>query len=104
MAIENWPQQVPRVAVVVSVFLLAACAANLTEDQRIALEYDRVERQASIQEFVASCESGGQTVVYTGPTYHKLRDPVKHVPRHARLRDYACASQQALNREFGFGS
>ena len=103
MTIEPWPRRGYLVAGLISVALLAACATNLTEDERLALDYERVERQESIRGFVASCERSGQTVVYTGPSYHRLRDPVEHVPNHARLSDYVCTDERTISREFGTG-
>ena len=103
MTIEFSPQRGYVIVALISVSLLAACATNLTEEQQLALDYERVERQESIRGFVASCERRGQTVVYTGPSYHRLRDPVKHVPSHARLSEYVCADEATIGREFGTG-
>ena len=103
MTIDTRPRLGYIVAGLVAVSFLAACATNLTEEEQLVRDYDRVERQESIRGFVASCERRGQTVVYTGPGYHRLRDPVKHVPSHARLSDYACTDERAISREFGTG-
>ena len=72
--------------------LLCGCASQLTEDEEIALAYAETERREAIREYVRSCEAAGYVVIYTGRTYQKLQDPVKRVPSHARLADYACAS------------
>ena len=96
-------QRIPLLAGVLSVSLLAACATELTEDQQFAREYERVERHESIREFMSSCEYAGHVVLYTGPTYQKLRDPVKHIPSNARRSDYVCASQRSISRAFQAG-
>ncbi len=103
MTIENGSQRCTIVAAALSVSLLAGCATNLTDDERFAREYERAEMHGSIREFVYSCESAGHVVLYTGPSYHRLRDPVIHIPSNARLLDYACANQNAISREFGLG-
>ncbi len=69
--------------------LITACAP-LTEDERFAMEYQSVERQEAIRSFIRSCESAGYTVYYAGPSYPKLQDPVKRIPRHAHQSDYSC--------------
>ena len=81
--------------------LMGGCASNLTEDEKLAIEYERVERQVEIREFMASCERAGNVVLYTGPVYHKLRDPVKHIPSHARRSEYACTSAAWAMRGIG---
>ena len=95
MSISNWLR---ISSVVTTVALLSACASQLSEDELFALRYERAERIEAIREFVVSCESAGFTVVYTGPSYQKLRDPIKRPPGHAHLSDYACANNQAVDR------
>ena len=92
-----------RVAILLSLSLIAACASSLTEDDSLMREYVRVERMESIRAYVAACEQSGHTIVYNGPSYHKLRDPVKHIPNHATLKNYACVSVNTVDREFGTG-
>lgn len=104
MVVWNQPRRVGFVAGLLSMSLLTACASSLTEDERVALRYERAEREDSIREFVAGCEAAGHSVLYTGPTYQKLRNPVKHVPSHARLTDYQCVTQAALDRFLTGGS
>ena len=82
---------------------VSACATDLTEDERLMREYTRVERVESIRAYVAACEQAGNTIVYSGPSRQKLRDPVKYVPGHAREKDYVCVSTTTVNREFGTG-
>ena len=85
------------VAIAVSVTLLYGCAGPLTEDEKIAAEYARVERKEAIREYVAGCEAAGYTIFYTGPTTQKLRDPVKRIPNHAQLADYQCVNQTGVS-------
>ena len=86
-----------------SLIVLAACAGGPTTDEQLALEYARAERIASIQDFVLACEKSGRTIVYLGPSYHKLRDPVRRPPSHARLSDYSCQSNEQVSRDIGVG-
>lgn len=100
----KWQSQFAcRITVLVSLSVVTACASHLTEDDRLMREYARVERMESIRAFVAACEQSGHIIVYNGPSYHKLRDPVKDVPGHATLKDYVCVSATTVNREFGTG-
>lgn len=93
-----------RIAVgLLAALMIAACAGNLTEEDKQAREFERLERKAEIQTFIAFCEQAGRTVIYTGPTYQKLRDPVKQVPNHARLSEYRCAGSTTVNRQLGAG-
>ena len=90
--------------IIVAVGATYGCATSLTEQEQFEQEYARVERKESIRLYVAECERKGNTIVYTGPTYQKLRDPAKHIPWHARPADYQCVTHNAINREFGTGS
>ena len=66
----------------------------MTEDE----QYERLAAfhasRAEIRAFINNCEAADYVVVYTGPTTHKLRDPVRRIPRHARPSDYQCASDR----------
>ena len=75
-----------------SAMLLSACASQLSEDDYLALAYEATERREAIRDFIRSCEVAGYIVVYTGRSYQKLRDPVRRVPSHARLSEYACTN------------
>lgn len=82
---------------------LAACAGNLTEDEEFERAYAGLERKEAIRDFIAACEGSGHVVVYNGPTYHKLRDPAKHIPSHANLADYSCTTERGMRRGYGVG-
>ena len=90
-----------RILCVLVLFSVTGCATSLTEEERLEREYAIVENQEAIREFVRNCELAGHQVVYSGPVYQKLRDPVRRVPKHARLTDYQCANERAVAREFG---
>lgn len=85
------------------IFWLTACASHMTDEERQVREIERYERKLEIQTFVAHCEGQGRTVIYTGPTYQKLRDPIKQVPSHARLSDYRCAGSTTVAGQLGTG-
>ena len=78
--------------------LLTGCAANLSEDEAFAQQYAAVERKEMIREFVNACEANGNVVVYTGPSTHKLRDPIKRIPNHAHRSDYQCTMSSEAER------
>lgn len=100
MSIERYVQRVSFVAGLLCVSLLAGCAGQLTEDEKFARAYAKAEREESIRNFIYSCESGGNAIIYTGPSYQKLRDPVKYIPTHARLMEYQCVQAAALARRY----
>lgn len=77
---------------------MAACAANLSEDQVLERQYAAVERKASIREFITVCETNNNVVVYTGRTTHKLHDPIKRVPSHVNRSDYQCTTPREVQR------
>ena len=93
-----------RLPIIATVGGLCGCATSLSEQEQFEREYARVERKESIRLYVAEGEQAGHTVVYSGPSYQKLRDPRKSIPGHARLTDYQCVSSDAVNREFGTSS
>ena len=83
---------------------LAGCSTHLTEDEQYEREVAFHERVDQIRTFIDACESADHVVFYTGPTTHKLRDPIKRIPRHARPSDYHCASSrdtEAFQLEMG---
>lgn len=103
MNTRNLSRRIQIVAGLLTVSCLSACITPLTEEEQFAREYARAEREESIRTFIVSCEAGGNAVVYTGGSYHKLRDPVKHIPGNARLSEYQCVTAAALNRGMGIG-
>ena len=89
--------------ILIGTLQIGGCASQVSVDQQIAREYERTERREAIKRFIASCESSGSVVIYTGPSYQKLRDPVRRVPGHARLSEYQCVSTAAVSRDIGVG-
>jgi len=77
---------------------LMGCAANLSEDEVFEQQYAAVERKEMIRDFVNACEANGNVVIYTGPSTHKLRDPIKRIPRHAYRSDYQCTRTSEVER------
>ncbi len=77
---------------------LTGCAANLTEDELFEQQYAAVERKEMIREFIIACEANGNVVVYTGPSTHKLRDPIKRIPKYADRSDYQCTRSGEVER------
>ena len=77
-----------------SCLALFGCSTHLTEDEQYEREVAFHERVDQIRAFIDACESADYVVFYTGPTTHKLRDPIKRIPRHARPADYHCASSR----------
>ncbi|MGI9201315.1 MAG: hypothetical protein ACR2QL_09660 [Woeseiaceae bacterium] len=77
---------------------LMGCAANLSEDEAFEREYQAVERKQLIREFIDGCEAGGNVVVYTGVSTHRLRDPIKRIPNHANRSDYQCTTTSEVER------
>ena len=77
---------------------LAGCAANLTEDELFEQQYAAVERKANIYEYINACEANDNVIVYTGPSTHRLRDPIKRVPNHADRSDYQCTTSTGVER------
>jgi len=77
---------------------LIGCAANLSEDEASEREYQAVERKEMIREFIYSCEAGGNVVVYTGVSTHRLRNPIKRIPNHANRSDYQCTTTSEVER------
>lgn len=73
---------------------LGGCASALTEDERYEREVAFHESRDQIRALINACESADHVVFYTGPTTHKLRDPIKRIPRHAHPSDYHCASRR----------
>lgn len=71
---------------------LGGCASQLTEDEQYEREVAFHESRDQIRAFISNCEAVDHVVFYTGPPTHKLRDPIKRIPRHARPSDYHCAS------------
>ena len=90
-------QSLPVLGVLFFVQLMG-CASNLTEDEIFEQQYAAVERKEMIREFVNACEANGNVVIYTGPSTHKLRDPIKRIPNHANRSDYQCATTSAVER------
>ena len=78
--------------------LLTGCAANLSEDEVFEQQYAAVERKEMIREFVNDCEASGNVVIYTGPSTHRLRDPIKRIPNHANRSDYQCTMTSEVRR------
>ena len=77
---------------------LLGCATNLSEDEIYEQQDAAVERKEMIRGFINACEANGNVVFYTGPSTHKLRDPIKRIPRHANRSDYECTSTSAVER------
>ena len=77
---------------------LAGCASNLTEDEQFERHYAAVERKLDIRAYIDSCEAADYVVLYTGPSTHRLRDPIRHIPNHARKSDYVCGSRTDMER------
>lgn len=77
---------------------LTACAANLSEDEVFEQQYAAVERKEMIREFINVCEANDNVVIYTGPSTHKLRDPLKRIPIHANRSDYQCTMSNEVER------
>ena len=83
--------------ILVSVYL-TGCATNLSEDEVFERQYAAVERKEMIREFVNTCEANDNVVIYTGPSTHKLRDPIKRIPKHANRSDYQCTTTNEVER------
>jgi len=94
---RNTVRQVVYSSILVSIGL-TGCAGNLTEDERFEDQYAAVERKEQIRSYIDSCEAADRVVLYTGPSTHRLRDPIKTIPNHARKSDYACGSSRELER------
>jgi len=77
---------------------LAGCAANLSEDEVFEQQYAAVERKESIREYINACEANDNVIVYTGPSMHRLRDPIKRIPGHANRSDYQCTTSNGVER------
>jgi hypothetical protein len=90
-------QSVSVLGILVSVHL-TGCAANLTEDEIFEQQYAAVERKENIREFINVCKAKDNVVIYTGPSTHKLRDPIKRVPNHASRSDYQCTTTSEVER------
>ena len=91
-------QQLTAVVCACIATFLGGCAANLTEAERYDRQAAYEEKRDLIHAFVNNCETAGHVVMYTGPTTHKLRNPVKYVPRHARSSDYKCVTAADIER------
>ena len=90
-------RSLPVLGVLLSIQLMG-CATNLSEDQIFERQYAAVERKEMIREFVNTCEANGNVVIYTGPSTHKLRDPIKRIPNHANRSDYQCTMTSEVER------
>ena len=101
LSTKSWPRCATTLAAIA--LLVAGCSSNRSVDDKLALEYERAERQASIQAFMSACEQAGRIVFYTGPSRNKLRDPVRNPPPYARLTDYRCEDQTAVGIGLGVG-
>ena len=77
---------------------LTGCATNLSEEAVLEKQYAAVERKEMIREFVNACEASGNVVIYTGPSTHKLRDPIKRIPNHAKRSEYYCTTSSEVAR------
>lgn len=84
------------IAIVLAAMQMQGCATGLTEQDRYEVHTLRAERMDEIRQFIKACEDAKMVALYYGRTTQKLRDPFKHIPRHARLSDYACASGHAV--------
>ena len=83
---------------------LIGCSTHLTEDEKYERQAAYDERRAQIRAIINDCEAADYVIFYTGPTTHKLRDPIKRIPMHARPSDYHCASSrdtEAFQLEMG---
>ena len=90
-------QSLPAIGILSSA-LLMGCATNLSEDEVFNRQYAAIERKEMIREFVDTCEANGNVVIYTGPSTHKLRDPIKRIPNHANRSDYQCTRAGEVER------
>lgn len=70
----------------------------MTEDEIFELQYAAVERKESIREFIDVCEANKNVVIYTGPSTHRLRDPIRRIPNHANRSDYQCTNTKEVER------
>ena len=86
------------IAILLVAFQIQGCATSLTEEERYEGRALDAERMDEIRNFIAACEGAKMVAIYEGPKTNKLRDPTKHIPRHAHLTDYACASERAVGR------
>ncbi len=77
---------------------LTGCAANLSEDEVFEQQYAAFERKEKIREFINVCEANDNVIIYTGPSTHKLRDPIKRIPNHASRSDYQCTTTSEVER------
>ena len=78
--------------------LAGGCATSLDEASEYELQASLIEKAEQIEAFIYNCEASGNVVMYTGPSTHRLRDPIKRIPRHARPSDYTCTSSQEIER------
>lgn len=90
-------------AILLPALQLSGCAATLTAEAQYEEKARQAERMDEIRNFITACHSAGMIAVYYGPTTHKLRNPLKQIPRHARRSDYVCASERDVGREMGVG-
>ena len=86
------------IAVICTTMLMGGCATNQTEAEKYESRASYEERRDEIRAYINGCEAAGFVVTYTGPTTHKLRNPIKRIPRHAHPTDYRCATVQNVER------
>ena len=77
---------------------LTGCAANLSEDEIFEQQYAAVERKEMIREYINACEANDNVVIYTGPSTHRLRNPIRRIPNSANRSDYQCTTTTGVER------
>jgi hypothetical protein len=100
---QKTQMRIAQITCVVMALAVAGCASTLSEDELYEQQVHRAEQVEQIQGLIRTCEAASRTVVYTGPTTHKLRDPVKRIPKHARPIDFQCVGTRevdAMQAEF----
>jgi len=74
------------------------CATTLTDKELYEEKARHAERMDEIRAFITACGGARLKAVYYGSITNKLLNPFKQIPRHAHLPDYACASEQDIDR------
>lgn len=90
-------------ATLLAALQIMGCTTSMTDEAEYEAKARHAERIDEIRAFIAACHGAEMVVVYYGPTTNKLRDPIRHVPRHAHPTDYACASEHDIRREMLIG-
>lgn len=80
------------ITLVLAAMQMQGCMTGMTQQERYEANALRAERRDEIRRFINACEDAQMVALYYGPAIQKLRNPFKHIPTHARLSDYVCAT------------